>query len=292
MAMAVLFWPGLISPVRGEEPLTLIEKTATGVIDWRSGRIRATGFQAPEDITPGETSAERRLLSGAREAARRNLLAVLAELRVDSAHRLGELYAHDSIVMPKIRQMVKNAQAVNQRYLIDGTAAVTLELSMKGGFAQLVLPDEIKQIESIKTVSPERSGAIPDRDAPAGGATGSYTGLVVDARGLRVSPTLYPRIYDESGQEIYGSAFASREFAVQYGLVLYEDSPDAAVLLPRVADRPLMVKGLRTTQPGLTDIIISNADASAIRSRSDHLAFLKKCRVVIVIDPIPRSEVP
>ena len=63
-------------------------------------------------------------------------------------------------------------------------------------------------------------------------------------------------------------------------MIQYGENFEAAVLQPRVADNPLVVKGLRTTQPGHADIIISNADASKIRASSEHLSFLKKCRVI------------
>ncbi|NQT10001.1 MAG: hypothetical protein HQ573_02380, partial [Desulfobacteraceae bacterium] len=46
----------------------------------------------------------------------------------------------------------------------------------------------------------------------------------------------------------------------------------------------LTVKGLRTEGHGRSDIVISNADASRLRSASEHLTFLKKCRVMVVVD--------
>jgi hypothetical protein len=153
---------------------------------------------------------------------------------------------------------------------------------MDGDFSQLVLSDEIKRIASIKTVLPVKNGgASSDTLSKSPG----FTGLVVDARGLELYPTMFPRIYDESGQEVYGAAFASREFAVEAGMIRYGADIETAVHEPRVADNPLVVKGLRTTQPGHSDIIISNADASKIRASSEHLSFLKKCRVLVVISP-------
>jgi hypothetical protein len=52
----------------------------------------------------------------------------------------------------------------------------------------------------------------------------------------------------------------------------------------RVTNKPLIVKGLRTIGTGSPVIVISNADASKLRSSSEHLSFLKKCRVMIVVD--------
>ena len=89
---------------------------------------------------------------------------------------------------------------------------------------------------------------------------------------------------DESGQEVYGSAYVSREFAVQQGMCGYAKNVDAARQNPRVTNNPIMVKGLKTDGPGGSDVIISNADAAKLRSASENLSFMKKCRVMIVVD--------
>ena len=95
---------------------------------------------------------------------------------------------------------------------------------------------------------------------------------------------MVPVLMDESGQEVYGPAYVSREFAVQRGMCRYVRGMDDSANLPRVAPNPLFVKGLRTEAKGSCDIVISNADASKLRGVSSHLEFLKQCRVVIVLD--------
>jgi hypothetical protein len=64
----------------------------------------------------------------------------------------------------------------------------------------------------------------------------------------------------------------------------YAKEVGAAQRNQRVTNNPLTVKGLRTEGPGRSDIIISNADASMLRSASENLSFMKKCRVMIVVD--------
>jgi hypothetical protein len=111
-----------------------------------------------------------------------------------------------------------------------------------------------------------------------------FTGLVVDARGLNARPAMSPKILDERGNEVYGSAYVSREFAVQQGMAGYAKDLTASQTNPRVTNQPLTVKGLKTEGPGQSDLVISNADADTIRSASENLSFLKKCRVMIVLD--------
>jgi hypothetical protein len=83
---------------------------------------------------------------------------------------------------------------------------------------------------------------------------------------------------------VYGAAFVSREFAVQQGMSGYSRSVQAASQDKRVAGNPLTVKGLRTAENMQSTIVISDADAAKIKSASEHLSFLKKCRVIIVVD--------
>jgi hypothetical protein len=108
--------------------------------------------------------------------------------------------------------------------------------------------------------------------------------MVIDARGINTRPAMAPKILNENGEEVYGSAYVSREFAVQQGMSGYAKDLTAAQSNPRVTNSPLTVKGLRTEGHGRSDIVISNADASRLRSASEHLSFLKKCRVMIVVD--------
>jgi hypothetical protein len=268
-----------------DDSQAFIEKSALGSIDWSRGVIRAKGIRAPSGKTQGKSIDRAAVLSAAKDAARKNLLGMVNKLRVNSNLVIANVFAGNDVVLNKIKELVDDAPPVEKAYLSDGTVQVIVEMGLRGAFSQLVLPDDIRQIQSIKTVSPEQSGSHSAGDAPNAVSTREvYTGLVVDARGLELNATLCLKIYDESGKEVYGSAYASREFAVDQGMIRYARDFEASLHLKRVADHPLIVKGLRTTQPGHTDLIISNADAAKIRSSSEHLSFLKRCRVLVVVE--------
>ena len=111
-----------------------------------------------------------------------------------------------------------------------------------------------------------------------------FTGMVVDARNIQALPVLAPKILDENLEEVFGPAFVSREYAVQHGMVRYTTDLLEAKLHPRVSVHPLIVKALKSILPGRCDFIISNADAAKLRSASEHLLFMRECRVVIVLD--------
>ena len=264
----------LAVPVAGncQEGQDLIEQMLKGSINWSEGIVKAVGIGAPSEKHYGKPSARPMALRAAKLDAMRNILEAINGVRIDGSTIVRDYAVESDIIRSRVEGMVQGAEVVKQEYLSDGTIEITMAMSLRGGFSQLVLPDEIKPLESVKPLTPvEHSSAV-------------YTGLVVDARGLSTRPAMSPKILDENGQEVYGSAFVSREYAVQQGMSGYAKDVVAAQSNQRVTDNPITVKGLRTEGPGRSDIIISNADASALRSASENLSFMKKCRVMIVVD--------
>jgi hypothetical protein len=108
--------------------------------------------------------------------------------------------------------------------------------------------------------------------------------MVVDARGIQARPAMSPKVFDEDGKEVYGSANVDREYAVQQGMSGYARDLTAAQSNQRVTANPVTVKALRTNGPGKSDLIISNADAQQIRASAENMTFMKKCRVMVVLD--------
>lgn len=275
----------------------LVETIGTqGSINWSRGIITATGIGVPRERDYGKPQVCANAIRAAETAARSNLLEVTRGVRVDSATLVKDFMVESDVIQSQVSGMVKGAQAVKKEYLSDGTVKVTVAMSLRGGFAQLILPKDIKQMPEIKTIPPASSvptdkEKVSDAPVPPSpklaiptAAPAVYTGLVLDARGLNARPAMSPKILDENGREVYGSAYVSREFVVQQGMAGYAKDLTASQTNPRVADKPFTVKCLRIEGPGRSDFVISNADAAKIRSASENLSFLKKCRVMVVLD--------
>jgi hypothetical protein len=275
------------------------QKGLNGGVNWSRQLIQAKGIGAPPESMMGKPQARPMALRAAQLDAYRNLLEVTKGVQITSATTVKNYVVENDVIMSKIEGMIKGAQIVKQEYMSDGSVEVTMQMSLTGGFAQLVLPQDIKPIEpvrqlpSVETPTPAAPEVLPvtPPEPLAPGATptptpasGVFTGMVVDARGLNARPAMSPKITDENGQEVYGSAFVSREYAVQQGMSGYAKDITAAQSNQRVTNNPLTVKGLKTEGPGRADIVVSNADAAKLRSASENLSFLKKCRVMIVVD--------
>jgi len=256
----------------GDNSREVVELKEKGSINWSRGVIQAKGIGTPHKKMSGNSNARTVALTDAKLDAFRIILEIIKELRINGTAVVGDYAIQNPAIMSKIENMVKNAKVVKKEYLTDGTVKIKMEVSLRGGFAQLVLPKDIKPLDSITLVTMNKTSS------PV------FTGLVVDAKGLGVRPVMVPRILDENNQEVYGSAFVSREYAVQQGMSGYARSLKEILNNQRVADYPLVVKGLKTLGPGRSEIVISNADASKLRGTSESLYFMKKCRVIIVVD--------
>ena len=110
-----------------------------------------------------------------------------------------------------------------------------------------------------------------------------YTGLIFDAQSLSFTPSASPKILDEEGREVYGSAYVSKEWAEKQGIVGYTKTLEDAKGNQRVAGNPLVIKALKVTGPNGKDLVISNEDARKIRDLAKHINFLDKAKVMIVV---------
>ena len=286
MLILVLFLCIQAGHSNGIETSAYLEIVGTGIVDWAAG-VFQTGAVGPPPEKKGENDeAEReKAFNAAKTRALKNMLALVMATRIDSLSSVRDIASKNEMVMAKVESLINGSKVSKQEYLSDGTVEITLQMNMYGGFAQLILPEEIKQIEDIKTVAGGKV-AVPGSDSvsPPIMAAERYTGLVVDARGTQALPVLVPMIIDEKGKEVYGPAFASREFAVQQGVCRYMTDTESALRNPIVGENPLLVKGLRAEGNDRSRVVISNADASRLLNMSENLSFLKKCRVVIVLD--------
>jgi len=258
--------------VSGSQWTQIVEQMGDkGKINWSEGYIEAVGIGAPPERYIGKPQARPMALRAAKVDAYRNLLEVTKGVRIDSATVVKDFTVESDVINAQVEGLVRGAKVVNQDYLSDGTVEVTVRMPMAGGLAEVIIPKALEK--------------KPESTPPAPAGTGDvYTGMVVDARGLQARPAMAPKVLDENGKEVYGSMNVDKEYAVQQGMSGYARDLTAAQSNPRVTNNPVSVKGIKTEGPGRADIVISNADADKIRGAADNMTFLKKCRVMIVLD--------
>src|SRR5450759_2628 len=258
-----------------------VEKVGQGSVNWSAGYIEAVGIGAVPDKSVGKANARPMALRAAKVDALRNLLEITKGVQVDSATTVKDFTVESDVINTQVSGLVKGAVVVDQQYLSDGTVEVRLRMPLYGNLAQIIMP--------LAIAKPPAAPAPSEPVAPAPAVTASaapiaYTGMVVDARGIQARPAMSPRVFDEDGKEVYGSSNVDREYAVQQGMSGYARDLTAAQSNQRVTANPVTVKALRTNGLGKSDLIISNADAQQIRASAENMTFMKKCRVMVVLD--------
>ena len=280
---------------------------SSGNINWSTGIIEAVGIGAPPERFYGKPQARPMAMRAAQVDAYRKLLEVTSGVRVNATTLVKDYAVQSDVIKTQVEGLVRGARIVKTEYLSDGTVEVTVNMPMSGassGLTQAIYP-RMSGFGGFPATPPAMYPATPPAGYPATPAVPAtpaipatpgvqepaatvpsavYTGLVVDARGIQARPAMSPKILDENGEEVYGSMHVDREYAVQQGMTGYARDLTAAQSNSRVTNNPFTVKGLKSDGPGKSNIVISNADAAHLRAASENLTFMKKCRVMVVLD--------
>jgi len=247
---------------------------STGKVDWTTGVITAVGIGAPPAQPANAAQARAMAERAAQVVALRNLLEAVKGVRVDSTTTVENFMVTSDVIRTEVSGFIQGATIMDKKYMSDGSVEVTVGMKLTGVLSDALLPKG--------PATPQTPIAPPAGAAVTPGQL--YTGLIVDARGLGVRPAMAPKILNEDGKEVYGSAWINRDYAVREGMVGYLKDPATAQANPRVTDKPLLVKALKVSGDARVDTVISNADAAALQSASQNMSMLEKCRVIILVD--------
>lgn len=131
----------------------VIDEFPKGSINWSKGIVTAIGSGVPP--SGAGNMAQARLLAerAAVSDARRNLLEIVGEVRVDAATTVGTLMAKRDIVVTKVNGIVKGSVVTERRYLDDGSVEVTVEMPITGAFLNVMF-SEVKSVPSVTMTLP------------------------------------------------------------------------------------------------------------------------------------------
>jgi hypothetical protein len=246
-----------------------------GSVDWSERFIVATGIGAPNpDLS--EAAARPAAIRAAKQIALRNALETIQGIFITSSTTVKNFMVENDVVSSSVSGFVKGfEQEGRTKYMSDGSVEISMKVPLDGvgALGDLLLGKSIGDQPAITSFEGKKAKKEQ-----------IFTGLIINCKGLSVKPALSPRVLDESGREVYGSAYVSREWAVKYGVVGYSKEVAAAAKLTRVGKNPGQIKGQKAYGTNSTDIVISNDDAADIRSAAKNLKFLSECRVIFVID--------
>jgi hypothetical protein len=254
-----------------------VSKSEEAGVDWEERFIVATGIGSPSaDASMPQAAQRAGALRAARLAALRDALEKVKGIYMNSSTTVENFMLKSDVITSRVSGFIKNfEQEGRPKYMSDGSVEVTMKIPLDGigGLGESLYGEEVGESPSVTKFSGKAS---PKETV--------FTGLIIDCKGLSVKPALSPRVLDESGKEIYGSAYVAREWAIKHGMVGYAKEIAAAAKLDRVGDTPGKIKALKASGENSTDIVISDKDAADVRSAAKNLKFLSECRIVFVID--------
>jgi hypothetical protein len=254
-----------------------MQDVGTGKVDWTTQNIRATGIGAPNVNLPLPQQR-----AGALRAARNDALRVLIEtvkgINLNSETLVENAIVTSDQIRTKVEGAIRGFRIVDTRYMSSGDVEVDVEVPLTGILSDAILPP----LQAFGGSGMPAAGGEAASETPTAG--GAVSGLIVDARGLGLRPAMAPKVVDEQGNEVYGSKFVSREYAVDIGMVGYEKDINRAAKNDRVASTPMVVKGLQASGPNKTDVVVGAADAAKIQNTAVNANFRQHCKVMFVLD--------
>ncbi len=232
------------------------EKPPPGV-NWQGQVLKATGSGAPDMRASNPAQARLGAERAAKLDAFRNLLEQAKGLQVKAGRTVGDELASDEI-RGRVEGVIKGFKVTNKRYFSDSGVELDVEVPLS---------------ELTSALLPRGESAIVLKTDGAA----VNTGLVVDARGLKVTPALAPRVVDDEGAPLYAAEVLSDEARREAGVAAWVKTVEEAKKSDRVGQNPLVVRAARADG---TDLVLAPEDAKKLTENNN--AWLAEGRVIIV----------
>jgi len=245
----------------------VVQKLAHGEINWSKKTVTATGSGA-STLKDGNVAQSRLMAERAAKLdALRNIVETIQGIQVTGARNAGDIMSNGE-VKTRVQGMAQGFKVVDTKYYSDGSVDVIVQMPIDENLTNAL-------------VEKPKPSAKPARKLNTDGPE-SYSGLVINARGLGVTPSMAPRVVDESGKEVYGAEIVSEKGLQQGGIASYAKIDDQAK--ERTGAKPMVIKALRLVDKSKTDVVIANGDADKLRDPNTNLSFLADGKVVILVD--------
>jgi len=256
------------------------ELSANGATNWTKGVVTATGIGVPSPEATSAFHAKAMAKRAALVVAYRNLLEIIQGIRVDSVTTVNNYMIQNDVIKTKVVGFVKGAKIVDEKEMADGSFRITVEMPLTGELPAALIPTPSGRPAAI--TFPGYSVSTPPSSRKDN--NGVFTGLVINAKGLGAKPALNPKIYMEDGRVAYGVEWVDQKTLNDQGIVGYVHGEEAAKANPRVTHDPFFINALHVKGDNHTDLVISDADAQSLHLVPEHLDFLERGRVLVILD--------
>ena len=165
------------NPAAGDD--SVVQKVGHGEINWSKKTVTATGSGAA-NLKDGSV-AQARLMAerAAKIDALRNIVETIQGITVSGQRSAGDVMSNGEI-RTRVTAVAQGFKVVDTKYYSDGSVDVVVSMPIDENLTS-ALVEKPKKARTVKA-----DGAAP------------FTGLVVNARGLGVTPSMAPRVLDDT----------------------------------------------------------------------------------------------
>lgn len=277
-----LFAVGILMTRTGlGQDYSLVEDLGNGKIDWANGLIHVVGYGAPPQGVSGP-QAKLMARGAAKADAYRNAAEVLNGVRVTSQTYVENYVTRSDEIKIIVEGFVRGARIIRVDQHWDGIIELTIELPL-GGQTGLTTLLNRPEVTGGSAAGQRVPFGYPESEVTTERTV--YTGVLIDARTLKIKPALYPQVFDHEGYLLYASTLVDMARPGFTTIVAYARSLDLARKLPRLGANPLVLAadGAVPTRDGdQTDLILGVEAVKAFRALSPEV--LQSGAVVFVID--------
>lgn len=111
----------------------------------------------------------------------------------------------------------------------------------------------------------------------------AFTGLIVDARHLKLNKALLPKIQTDRGLDIYSPLYTKEPYAIEKGYIHYSKDTKEKLTEKVVGNNPYFVLGLGVTGKNQTDVILPTDEVVKLLSHPESRKNITRCRVLILV---------
>ena len=266
---------------------SMLLPVASAAVQDNAMRLSADGFGV---FPPGMPAAQARI--SARRAAildaQRNLVGEIQGTQIDSETTVEMAMLKNDTIKSRISGIITGAHIVAEGIEPDGSYKVTMSVPAYGVGSVAEVAYQVLKEEGKLPPVPEPI-AKPDpvfvktyKPPVAESAVQSrYTGIIIDATGMELTPTYSPVIKDTNGKAIYGVKNIDADYAISNGVVEYASST-TVMGSTRAGANPLVIKAVSTygRVKNKCDVVISVEDGNRILYENESGKFLEKFAVV------------
>ena len=251
----------------------ILVNTGEGRVDYTTYTIYADA--TADFITDTRLHPEALLIlqQQAEEETMKTLYDTLGNIPIDSEDTIYNIMEENRFLKEKVVTSINNARLVGISYPTRTSVKVLMALDIT---TNNLMSDLINNINIYKT-----EPIVTYFD------TGTdYDSLVVDARNIGFTPSLFPTVYDEDGNEIYNIAYINKSVAATNGYITYSTNSFLTnqTMTNIIGKKPYHIVAWRARGRLSSDLVIGNEDASIIMSSPNLKNAIKNCKVIFIID--------